>query len=1226
MKIVNVVLFLACLLQANAQHMIKTVEVSKSVGTNLGAHFVEITLSDNMGNTTAAWVDVMWRRRPTPNSSTTNCVLTVASSGEQVDNIVRTQINSSITMQEGASFVFEPVVTGEDMDWIANSGTASNSIVTSCSGADGAENPCWKAVDGVYEFSYGGSGEGWNANGGNETLYFDLGKMNETVSGFGIWSMMRSEDPQWYPVHDPGVVSLSTSTSAQGPWVPVLSDAPAPKTLGANGLMSFKFQQNFTTSVYRYWRFTIICRGSKSASNALSCNYGDHSWIKEVAFARGTTKSKNAYEKVYNLYYLPYELSGSVTGLTIEATYSPIAETANTTWIKANNLTPESLKSGAFRREFPQATNVSIQAEDEFESFMPMEMIATKEELQQTLQKFSSPVLFFPEDRRNQVKMFDTPPAKWILQNQQGSNMTGTAEPGEIFALQLGIWATKQALTLSTETVSWSSLTPNDEIAAAIPAENITSPNIEGITFQGVAFNQSKTLNPGEVGSFWLLVPIPEDATPGLSYTGQLKISSYVFNIRIDVNKSSTGIISNHGADDLWRMSRLSWLNSQIGVDRVPSAPYSPVTYTATSNDGYEVAISQNNRSLTVSPSSSGFEVVQSMSANGRSILASPISLGVTMKGGYEATFMGTQVSMLSHDAAGVVIAVNSSSSGVDISSVLDINYDGYVEGAIQMSSSTSTALENMTLQFEMPVAIATYMMGLGLQGRNRSALYPQGTYWNWTENVNRGRNMIWVGNTNAGLRVKFKDADNDWNSPLHCMNVSQPPFWAGEIGMYTGGISVSPVTQKGTILITAFTGPMNLQANKARTLNFDMLVTPVKELDLAQHFTRDRYYQYGYNGEADPQDIAAMGVKVLNLHQGVNLNPYINYPFDPAASLQMKNFSDTAKSLGVKSTCIYYTTRELSNRCYEMPTFMSMATEMDHVFDGGPGGGAPWLQEHLLSNYARRWSTGLAQGQVDAAIGDASLSRWVNYYVQGLSWLRDNGPKIDGLYLDELSFGRETMQRMRKAADVKPGALFDLHSCNKFQCGKAPYFPASSSMLIYMAHFAYLNSLWFGEGFNPDADPDYWLIEMSGLAFGIPAEQLSRPNLHRGMVFAEGARPAPELWMAWDSMSLTTPGTKIVGWWDDKPLATVSSADVKCSMYVVPSVASTDISHYVLAIASWHGDNITVSVDLDPSVGKVTASAPNITGFQPAQAHVDLQSITIAPASGYLLLLTPQS
>ena len=55
----------------------------------------------------------------------------------------------------------------------------------------------------------------------------------------------------------------------------------------------------------------------------------------------------------------------------------------------------------------------------------------------------------------------------------------------------------------------------------------------------------------------------------------------------------------------------------------------------------------------------------------------------------------------------------------------------------------------------------------------------------------------------------------------------------------------------------------------------FDLLITPVKHLDTPRHFRRDRYYQYGYNGHDDCDAISAMGVKVLNLHQGVDLNPY---------------------------------------------------------------------------------------------------------------------------------------------------------------------------------------------------------------------------------------------------------------------------------------------------------------------------------------------------------------
>ena len=59
--------------------------------------------------------------------------------------------------------------------------------------------------------------------------------------------------------------------------------------------------------------------------------------------------------------------------------------------------------------------------------------------------------------------------------------------------------------------------------------------------------------------------------------------------------------------------------------------------------------------------------------------------------------------------------------------------------------------------------------------------------------------------------------------------------------------------------------------------------------------------------------------------------------------------------------------------------------------------------------------------------------------------------------------------------------------------------------------------------GFSPDYSPDQWFVEMSGIPFGIHAEQLSSPNLWRGMVFAEGARPAPALWKAWDSLGQCT-------------------------------------------------------------------------------------------------------
>ena len=220
----------------------------------------------------------------------------------------------------------------------------------------------------------------------------------------------------------------------------------------------------------------------------------------------------------------------------------------------------------------------------------------------------------------------------------------------------------------------------------------------------------------------------------------------------------------------------------------------------------------------------------------------------------------------------------------------------------------------------------------------------------------------------------------------------------------------------------------------------------------------------------------------------------------------------------------------------------------------------------------------------------------------------------------------------MRKAVDEKrSGCLFDLHSCNKFHCG-VPAAPHACSALIYMAHFAYLDSLWYGEGFSAAYAPDQWLVEMSGIPFGIHAEQLSSPNLWRGMVFAEGARPAPSLWKAWDLLQLTADGVELRGWWEEQPgkmpVVATSAADVYASAYIRPSSAGGGI---VIAVASWAagGDVATVSLAVDWSAIGIAADvavvmAPSIAGFQDAATFaVDSAgnvAVDVKSAEGWLI------
>ena len=53
------------------------------------------------------------------------------------------------------------------------------------------------------------------------------------------------------------------------------------------------------------------------------------------------------------------------------------------------------------------------------------------------------------------------------------------------------------------------------------------------------------------------------------------------------------------------------------------------------------------------------------------------------------------------------------------------------------------------------------------------------------------------------------------------------------------------------------------------------------------------------------------------------------------------------------------------------------------------------------------------------------------------------------------------------------------------------------------MEHFPYINSLWFGEGYDYDETPDYWLVEISGIPFGLYGEMLKGGgNPWRGMLY----------------------------------------------------------------------------------------------------------------------------
>jgi hypothetical protein len=322
----------------------------------------------------------------------------------------------------------------------------------------------------------------------------------------------------------------------------------------------------------------------------------------------------------------------------------------------------------------------------------------------------------------------------------------------------------------------------------------------------------------------------------------------------------------------------------------------------------------------------------------------------------------------------------------------------------------------------------------------------------------------------------------------------------------------------EGTYLISCYSGRRRMAAGETQHYDFRLLLTPFHALETDRQWSTRYYHAF-----APLAEIAATTANTVNVHHATPINPFINYPFLRAS--EMKAYIDEAHGRGMKVK-IYDTVRELTNHAPELPVLLSLGGE---VIADGPGGGPAWLQEHVAEHYIPGWYVARLQ---DAALVTTGTSRWHNFYVEGLRWLAEN-VGIDGIYLDDIAFDRTTMKRVRKVLERnRPGSLIDVHSANQYN----PRDGFANSANLYLEHFPFVDRLWFGEYFDYNAPADFWLVEVSGIPFGLMGEMLQdKGNPWRGMVYGMTNRlphsgdPRP-LWRMWDSFGMAE--TEMLGYW----------------------------------------------------------------------------------------------
>jgi hypothetical protein len=218
-----------------------------------------------------------------------------------------------------------------------------------------------------------------------------------------------------------------------------------------------------------------------------------------------------------------------------------------------------------------------------------------------------------------------------------------------------------------------------------------------------------------------------------------------------------------------------------------------------------------------------------------------------------------------------------------------------------------------------------------------------------------------------------------------------------------------------------------------------------------------------------------------------------------------------------------------------------------------GKGAGQAWCEEHLGGEYWQAWAEPAVN---DSSVLTASMSRWNNFYLEGLNWLTENAG-CDGLYLDDISYDRTVMKRARKILDRSPalrargGGLIDLHSWNEARDSRAGY---ANCALIFMDSLPYVDRMWFGEGHPYDGPPEQTLAAISGIPFGLMGEMLEGGgNPWLGLTFGMtgrlgwGGHPQ-EVWKQWDDFGVAD--AEFVGWWNPASPVKSDAPEVKVTLW----------------------------------------------------------------------------
>ncbi len=905
----------------------------------------------------------------------------------------------------------------------------------------------------------------------------------------------------------------------------------------------------------------------------------------------------------YHFHYLPYAMGGS--SYYPQAEYLPARPTADPTWTRqvTNSV-------------WPAAKALRYEAASEWDSFAPMNFTATDGELVELHERHGgAPFMIFAQDRRHPISMKTDLPAHWVHQGpvavagrpDRVHTVTGQAQPGEDFVLQLGLY-THSGLSGVDVTVEAS------VNGASVEASCL---NTSGVDRLGAGFTRTLDVAEGRVQGLLVIVTVPADAGGStvnalIRITGEQGVAE--IPLRLQVSQESDPDILAGGYGDPRELRRLSWLNSTLAQDDELVAPFTEVRVDAANRTlsilGRTMELGING--LPAQLSSTFTSAVTAVDGPVRTLLQAPLSVVPHLaQGMVEWTYAPLEFKTFGPARTGWECHWSSTRTPLRITVQGQLEADGAAEFAVRLAvpdGAEPVALDDVALSMALLPEAVPYAMGLGIPGGKR----PESIDWKW-DVAAKNQDSLWLGERNIGIQISLRD--DNYERPLNTNFYREKPLiapvsWTNPGAETTEKTGVTLKEGHGAdgsaaVVLQATSGARVMTAGEELNHGFRLLLTPFKPINPARHLS-NRYF----HDQGPVADIAATGASVINIHHAGEVAPFINDPLLHADALA--KYTADAHEAGMKVK-VYDTVRELTAHS---PDLLPMLTLGAEIFSDGPGKGHIWPQEHAGSNYVSAW---YAPNVDDVAVVTAGESRLQNWYIRGLDELaRKTG--LDGIYLDDIAYDRAGTKRVRKVLAARcQDPEIDIHSANQYN----PRDGFASSANMYMEQLPYTDRLWLGEYFDYDnTDPAYWLVEVSGIPFGLMGEMLEGGgNPWRGLVFGMTGR-APRvdnrpLWQLWEQHGLAE--ATMVGHWADEPLVRTSHPDVLATTWITPA-------GLVTALASWAPEPVSVTLEFAPEYAHLAGAAvraPEVAGFQPGGFFAAGEAITVEPKRGMVLVIS---